>query len=157
MTAILSPCGRYRYRLERDLAGGRGACAFIMLNPSTADATTDDSTIRRCIGYARTWGYAKLIVGNAYAWRSTDPDELWTTADPFGPANDDHLASIIADAELLVCGWGTDAKPEHGLRVRDLIVKAGKVPHALKLNKDGSPGHPLYLRRNLTPFPWSSP
>ena len=97
MTAILSPCGRYRYRLERDLGAigaMRGSVAFVMLNPSTADATTGDPTIRRCIGYARAWSYAKLIVGNAYAWRSTDPAGLWTADDPVGPENDQHLEQI---------------------------------------------------------------
>jgi hypothetical protein len=27
------------------------------------------------------------------------------------------------------------------------------TPHALKLNKDGSPQHPLYLRRDAVPVP----
>ena len=122
MTAILSPCGRYRYRLERDLGAltaTRGAVAFIMLNPSTADATTDDPTIRRCIGYARAWGYARLIVGNAYAWRSTDPAGLWTAGPgPVGPDNDQHLEQIARDAEPVVCAWGANIKPDRAAAAR---------------------------------------
>lgn len=106
MTAIFSPCSRYRYRLERDLGAigsHHDSVAFIMLNPSTADAERDDPTIRRCIGYARLWGYRRLIVGNAYAWRSTDPAGLWTAPDPVGPDNAFHLEQIARDAELVVC------------------------------------------------------
>ena len=161
MTAILSPCGRYRYRLERDLgalAGGLGACAFIMLNPSTADATTDDPTIRRCIGYARAWGFVRLIVGNAYAWRSTDPAGLWTAGPgPVGPDNDQHLEQIARDAELVVCAWGANIKPDRAAAARQAIERAGRQPHALAFTAAGQPRHPLYLRGDLRPQPWSSP
>ncbi len=160
MTAILSPCGRYRYRLERDLGAigaMRGSVAFVMLNPSTADATTGDPTIRRCIGYARAWSYAKLIVGNAYAWRSTDPAGLWTADDPVGPENDQHLEQIARDAELVVCAWGANIEPERAAAVRAVIERAGRTPHAIKLTKAGIPGHPLYLRGDLRAFPWCAP
>lgn len=159
MTAILSPCGRYRYRLERDLGAigsHHDSVAFIMLNPSTADAERDDPTIRRCIGYARLWGYRRLIVGNAYAWRSTDPAGLWTAPDPVGPDNALHLEQIARDAELVVCAWGTNIRPGRVEGVLAPIRRAGRTPHALKLTGGGVPGHPLYLRRDLTPFPWSS-
>lgn len=158
--AIFSTCDRYRYRLERDLGAigaTRGAVAFAMLNPSTADATVDDPTIRRCIGYARAWGFRRLIVGNAYAWRSTDPAGLWTSPDPVGPENDAHLSAIASDAELVVCAWGAHLKPDRQAAVVALIAAAGREPHALALTKAGVPGHPLYLRRDLTPFPWGAP
>ena len=159
MTAIFSPCQRYRYRLERAVAacpfGSAMTVAFVMLNPSTADATMDDPTIRRCIGYARSWCYAKLIVGNAYAWRSTDPAGLWTAADAVGPDNDRHLEQIARDAELVVCAWGTNIKPERAAAVRAVIERAERAPHALKLTKAGIPGHPLYLRGDLRPARWA--
>lgn len=161
MTAIFSRDGYYRYRLERTVGssafGHDPAVAFIMLNPSTADATLDDPTIRRCIGFARAWGYAKLIVGNAYAWRSTDPAGLWIAGPgPVGPDNDTHLEQIARDAELVVCAWGANIKPERAAAVRAVIERAGRTPHALKLTKAGIPGHPLYLRADLRAFPWSA-
>ena len=158
MTAILSPDGLYRYRLERDLgslAGGRGAVAWIMLNPSTADATADDPTIRRCVGFASTWGFARLIVGNLYAWRSTKPKGLWTAADPVGPDNDHHLEQIARDAELVVCAWGAHGKSHRVAAARHAIERAGRQPHALAFTAAGQPRHPLYLRGSLKPQPWS--
>lgn len=81
MSAVFSPCRRWRYRLERDVArlgSTRGAVAFVGLNPSVADETLDDPTIRRCKGFAADWGFRTLVMANAYAWRSTDPRGLWT-------------------------------------------------------------------------------
>lgn len=162
MTAIISPCGLYRYRLERDLGGVEAdpnrhvAVAFVMLNPSTADAERDDPTIRRCIGYARRWGYGKLIVGNAYAWRSTDPAGLWTAPDPVGPDNDQHIKQIARDADLVVCAWGAHASADRARRVYELITSAGRQPRALTLTKAGAPGHPLRLRADLRPVPWTT-
>lgn len=63
-SAIISECGAYRYRLERQWDGEKPNVAFLVLNPSTADASQDDPTIRRCIGFARYWGFGGLIVGN---------------------------------------------------------------------------------------------
>lgn len=84
--ADISACGAYRYRLDRlGALLGRGAVNFVMLNPSTADAEQDDPTIRRCLGYAFRWGFARLIVTNLYALRSTDPRALWEHPDPIGP------------------------------------------------------------------------
>lgn len=158
--AIFSTCDRYRYRLERDLGAigaTRGAVAFVMLNPSTADETANDPTVRRCIGFAARWGYTRLIVGNAYAWRSTDPDALWSAADPVGPDNDRHLEQIARDAELVVCAWGAHAKPHRVAAVRHAIERAGRQPHALAFTAAGQPRHPLYLRGDMQPQIWSPP
>ena len=100
--ALFSPCGTYRYRLTRRWAEGP-AVAFIMLNPSTADGSVDDPTIRRCIGYGQSWGYGALAVGNLYAFRATEPQELRRARDPIGPDNDRHLECIAETATRVVC------------------------------------------------------
>lgn len=78
-SADVSACGRYRYWLSRRLSMGERTILFVGLNPSTADAALDDPTIRRCVGFARAWGFDWLFMGNVNAFRSTDPKGLPTT------------------------------------------------------------------------------
>lgn len=151
-TAEISPCGQYRYALGRRWGAGP-AVAFIALNPSTADESADDPTIRRMMGFARGWGYGGLVVGNLYAYRATKPADLWKAPDPIGPDNDGHLAQIAAGCERIVAAWGANARP-------DRIAAALALPGmnrltALALTNNGQPRHPLYLRGDLTPQPWN--
>lgn len=167
MTAVFSPCGRYRYRLERDLGAlaGRGVCAFLMLNPSTADAELDDPTIRRCKSFAAATGAARLFVGNLFAWRATDPADLSPMrgcAYPTGPDNDRHLAEIAASADVVIAAWGAAGKvyklaQARAAVVRRIVEAAGKPLHVLRLTKNGQPEHPLYLPADLRPVLWSPP
>jgi hypothetical protein len=154
--ALLSACGRYRYRLERRWQDDADAqlCAFIMLNPSTADAARDDPTIRRCIDFARSWGYGGLIVGNLFALRSTDPRQLRSAADPTGPSNAIHLDRIIRDAALVLCAWGTyGAHATHCGIVIETISFCGKVAQCLGTTASGQPRHPLYVTKCTRPLP----
>ncbi len=106
--AVISDCGKYRYTLEREWMTGQGTCLFVMLNPSTADASEDDPTIRRCIGFAQRWGYQRLTVGNLFAYRATDPLGLREVPldVAIGPENDDHLCDLSHGASLIVAAWG---------------------------------------------------
>ena len=152
-SAYLSPCGAYRYRLGREWDSGLPMVAFIMLNPSTADAEQDDPTIRRCIGFAKSWGFGGLIVGNLFALRSTDPAALYGHPDPVGPDNDKHLGAIARSAEQVICAWGTHGKlNERGRRVGEMLSGANLA--ALKVTADGSPGHPLYIAGATQPRAW---
>lgn len=152
--AMFSPCGRYRYRLRRQLRphGGR-VCLFVMLNPSKANATDDDPTIRRCIGFARAWDFDWLKVVNLFALTATDPAEMLRATDPVGPDNDPHLRGEAGAADLVVCAWG-----KHGSHLgRDRVVADLLYHydlHCLGTNKDGSPKHPLYCRADTQPMPW---
>lgn len=154
--AEFSPCRRYRYTLWRHWTGaseaGRGYAMFIGLNPSTADEVRDDPTVRRCVGFARAWGFDALCMTNLFAYRATDPKQMLAEDDPVGRDNDQHLAVVAARARIVVAAWGA-----HGThRDRHLRVKA-MLPdlHYLKLTKAGQPGHPLYLRGDLRPLPWA--
>jgi len=120
---------------------------FVMLNPSTADATEDDPTIRRCLGFAQAWGRTGLTVANLYALRSTDPKALWKHSDPVGPENDDVLAGLAKQHRELVCAWGANAKPARVSRFRELIEGNGGTLLCLGTTKDGAPRHPLYLSK----------
>lgn len=152
--AVISPCGRYRYVLGRRWGAGSHA-AFIMLNPSTADAQQDDPTIRRCIGFARAWGYGGLTVVNLYAFRATRPADLWKAADPIGPDNDTHLTRVAEECGVLVAAWGAHAKPD---RIAQVLALPGmRGLKALALTTAGQPRHPLYLRGDLVMQPWTAP
>ena len=150
---VFSPCRTYRYTLWREWIGGDGYAMFVGLNPSTADETQDDPTIRRCIAFAKAWGYAGLCMTNLFAFRATDPKDMKAAADPVGPENDYHLLRLWADAGVVVAAWG--ANGTH--RGRDAeVAKMLRPLHCLALTKDGHPGHPLYLRKTLTPVPMGS-
>lgn len=149
--AEFSDCGRYRYRLWRHVGRGDDRCAFVMLNPSTADQNTNDPTLLRCIAFAKSWGFGWLEVLNVFAWRSTDPKFLWDVDDPIGPLTDIRIREATQDVSLIVCAWGAHplAVPR-GRVVRELLPD--RELHALKLTRDGDPCHPLYQPRNLRPF-----
>ena len=143
-TAVLSTDGRYRYELTRRWGAGQ-AVTFIMLNPSTADSAIDDPTIRRCMGFARTWGFTALTVVNLYAWRSPRPQDLWTADDPVGAENDDYIARAAAPGGPLIAAWGNNAQTDrvsHVLRLPGVI----EVAETLGLTTKGQPRHPLYVR-----------
>lgn len=151
--AVISPCGRYRYRLDRRWAAGP-PIVWIMLNPSTADSSTDDPTIRRIRAFSQVWGFGALTVVNLYAWRATDPRELWQALDPVGPENDRYLAEAVSGVEV-VAAWGANARPD---RITEVLALPGMGRvQALKVTKAGQPRHPLYLRSDLTPRPWENP
>lgn len=150
-SAVLSPEGMYRYRLDRIWAEGPRVL-FVMLNPSTADGTQDDPTLRRCIGFARDWGYASLTVANLYAYRATAPAELKKAADPVGPECDLYLERCAGEAALVVAAWGMHAQPERVEQVRRLL---GPEVMALAWTKAGQPRHPLYVRADTALQRWA--
>lgn len=152
--ATFSECGRYRYALWRQWDKSQPYCLFLMLNPSTADEVDNDPTIERCERRARAMGFGGLYVANLFAWRSTDPRALALADDPVGPANDKAIVKAAKKAGKVICGWGNDGT----LRGRDatvlaLLRKAKVEPHALAINKDGSPRHPLYVAYSEEPKP----
>jgi hypothetical protein len=157
--AVISDCREYRYVLWRQWDPAKPTVLFVMLNPSTADEQYDDATIRRCMSYAKLWGFGMLRVVNLYALRSRHPGYLAIHPAPVGPQNDRHIAAEAGRATLIVTAWGAS---EH-LKDRDKAVLAGlaaAVPDKLcylRRTRDGHPGHPLYLPRDLKPVLWPNP
>ena len=151
--AILDERGTYRYQLTRQwdtLAPRR--CCFIMLNPSTADAKVDDPTIRRCIRFAKDWGFGAMVVVNLFAYRSTDPAALRLVADPVGPGNDFYIAHAIDHTEVVVAAWGNGGM----IFGRDKVVieRFGAKMQCFGRTAAGHPKHPLYVpaAANLEPL-----
>lgn len=153
-TATFDESGLYRYRLSRRWAQGGTRAAFVMLNPSTADARRDDPTIRRCIGFAQRWGCAAVSVVNLFALRATHPPTLFAADDPVGPDNDRHIRRVCRETDVVVAAWGV-----HGARLgRDGAVLAlleGLELQCLGTTRGGHPLHPLYVRGDapLVPVP----
>jgi hypothetical protein len=148
--ASFSACSRYRYSLSRAWDPHKPTVGFIMLNPSTADAEVLDPTVRRCVGYARAWGYGALEVANIFAWRSTDPKALLRVEDPVGPENDHYICDLAKRAHLLIAAWGTHGVI-HGRGGEVLRMLIDRDVHTLGLTKSGYPKHPLYLGKGVTP------
>jgi len=141
-SAVIDPTGAYRYRLRREWDDTLPRTCFVMLNPSTADATLDDPTIRRCIGFSRFWGCGSVEVVNLFALRSTDPRALLSAADPVGAENDQHIREASTSALVVVAAWGA-----HGaLLNRDRkVMRLLDSPQCLGVTSAGFPRHPLYV------------
>lgn len=161
-TAVLSPNGKYRYRLEREWDSSLPKLGWIMLNPSTADADVDDPTIRRCISFAKRWGFGGIVVCNLFAYRATDPSELETAEHPVGEHNLSGLIKMITDFENvkeIICAWGTWSGQQVSRRQIEGYVLSqayvrGRSLWCLTLTKKGHPGHPLYIPAKTDPVPF---
>jgi hypothetical protein len=157
--ALLSRDRVYRYTLERVWEPDRPKCAFIGLNPSTADESQFDNTLRRCVRFADSWGYGSFVMLNVFALRSTDWRGLKMVRDPVGPRNDTWIDQMTAEVEnnggIVICCWGSHVKDVRGGRERTATICDGlSYPYYIRLTKSGYPEHPLYLPSTLEPEPW---
>ncbi len=154
--ARFSPCQTWRYTLHRVWEPGKISAMFIGLNPSTADEVNDDPTVRRCIRFARDWGYGGLVMMNAFAYRATDPRVMKAAFAPVGPDNDYWLLEMAKirrrQGAVIVAAWGN-----HGIyrnrhqHILNLFQDAGITLHCLGLTKTGQPKHPLYVSADILP------
>jgi hypothetical protein len=176
-TAIISTCGHYRYKLGRRWAECP-TVLWIMLNPSTADASTDDATIRRCIKYSRALGFGALLVGNLYPLRATNPRKLIPYAKtiaqirnaptlqthdetvyevPEGATethrsniyNAEYVRQMSEESAAIICAWGANPLAAHGKKfVYDM--RSRRATFCLGLTSGGAPFHPLQRTQKLT-------
>ena len=159
--AEFSPCRKFRYRLWRRWADGP-MLVVIGLNPSTADETLNDPTIRRCLGYARDWHFSGLMMLNCFSYRSTDPNALKVHTDKALPQEIENrqiiareVASIVAAGGAVVAAWGFWGDFQGiGAVMRDLLTNLGVGVACLGTAKNGEPRHPLYLARTAPPRPY---
>jgi hypothetical protein len=136
--------------------------AFIMVNPSTADASQNDQTIRKVLGFATRFGWSRVIVGNVFAYRATDISELGLVGDPVGPDNAVHLRNVIREADEVVCAWGSLAKLPPHLRgqwrsVSNVADELNVPLKCLQILKDGHPKHPLMASYSMSVTDWVLP
>jgi hypothetical protein len=136
----------YRYQLVRATGyPNRAIVNFVGLNPSTADESSDDPTVRRLIGFACRQSFGFLILTNLYAFRVTDPRGLKSAPDPIGPENFAYLAAAARKSHCIVPCWGAyGALRSRGREVLELLQRLGDI-RVFGLTKRGEPIHPLYL------------
>jgi hypothetical protein len=164
VSATISDCGHYRYDLTRVINPNPvGVVMFIGVNPSTADATLDDQTVRKWAGFTQRWGYGVFRVGNLFAYRATDVRELSRVPDPVGPDNDRHLHGMLAQASLVVPCWGNASKIPllHRSRIKKVCAMLRDLDvftpvQCLGKTKSGDPKHPLMLGYNTPLTEWTT-
>jgi len=150
--ALLSEDWVYRYSLSRTWDISKPYVLFVGFNPSTADENKDDPTIRKCINYAKCWGYGGLWMANLFAYRATLPTDLKKVNEPVGLDNDMHITNLSKQADMTVIAWSNDGSY---LGRDKQVLKLIKSPMCLNINKSGQPSHPLYQKKSLSPQPYT--
>lgn len=154
MSAVISECGKYRYWLERGLLDAPYV-AWVLANPSTADAELDDPTVRKARGFTERWGYSRFVFVNVFAYRSTDPKGLRGVSDPVGPENYDYIHKAVIGADKVVLAWGnaitrTLRRHSYWIFHRVNMIRPNNTAKCLGYTRDRQPRHPLML-------PYSTP
>ena len=148
--AKFSKCRKYRYALWRTWDESKPYAMFIGLNPSTADETKDDPTIRRCIYFSKAWGYGGLCMTNLFSYRATKPDDMLTAQNPIGRENNKWINFLAVDAGIIIAAWGNNGS-FLGRSAETLAMLPNL--YCFKLNKSGEPAHPLYQPNTAKPMP----
>jgi hypothetical protein len=157
--ANISKCNQFRYTLSRVWDINKPKVMFMMLNPSKADAITDDPTIIRCIDFAKKWDFGGLYVCNLFACIATNPKDLFAKQNPLGNENDVFIKKYADEVDIIVCAWGNRSIIKSILKEQtpfELLDFVKDKLYYLKLTKDGTtPRHPLYLKADLTPIKYN--
>lgn len=168
-TADISEDGVYRYLLTRHWDDTLPFCGWVMLNPSTADASKDDATVGKCIGFSKRWGFGGIMVANCFAFRATKPDDMKRAADPFGPRNTSTFSLLVSRCGRIVLAWGANVRFKQGkIRIQGDVgtlrslqrekrgYTGGKELVCLGRTKAGFPRHPLMLAYSTPVEPYDA-
>lgn len=149
--AVFNVLRTHRFHLWRRWDDSKPSLLFIMLNPSTADERILDPTVTRCLGFAKRWGYGQLHVGNIFALRSTDPQELYRHNDPVGFGNEAWLIRLHKESAMTIVAWGAHGNYQDRGRLALRSLQEVKPVYCLGTTKDGQPRHPLYISSTEQP------
>ncbi len=150
--------GPYRYVLWRRWGPGP-LVLFVMLNPSTAGAESDDATIRRVVAFAKEWGCGGLYVGNLFGLVTPYPKELEKVVDPVGARNDEFIVEAAKECDYAVVAWGAcpfKRVAQRSVWVIRLLEGNGLPVMCLGKTKGGEPAHPLRLARDTKLVPYKN-
>lgn len=154
--AYLSPCRQYRYILHRTVSMvGDKTYAYFGINPSVADEHRDDRTLSRLIDFTKSYGGKDLLLGNVFAYRSTDVKALANVADPCGPCNNDAIQTIINASDILIACWCNKHKiprqlHDHITKLTQKLIDTVRPLYVFGTTGSGDPKHPLYLPKTTT-------
>lgn len=149
--AIFSPCRQYRYAYYNEWDASKPKVMFIGLNPTDMDENQSNPTLRRCINFAKDWGYGGLYVTNLFARLALTPEQLKIAQEPIGQENNDWLIKLAKECDLIIAAWGNDGKHlNRSAEMKQLIPKM----MCLKINQSGEPAHPLYQPKTAEPIPF---
>jgi len=154
MNAIISECGQYRYRLDREVQDNGGPVfLYSGINPSTANETKDDQTTKKWIGFTKIFGGSKYIAINPFGYRSKNVKDLASVFDPVGPEWLEHTFQAISEADILVPCWGNTTKAPKLVRgqfdqLLRMMVDSGKPIKCFGFTASGDPLHPMMLGYN---------
>lgn len=158
--AVISRCGRFRYSLTRCWDASLPRLVWLLCNPSTADASRDDPTVVKGIGFSDRLGYGSMIFVNCWAYRATNFADVRAARFPIGPRNNHHLRQAFSAAagDKVIVAWGRHgAMQRRPLECLRLAQDSGCRTVALKLTDGGDPCHPLMLPYSCKPFFWGGP
>ncbi len=150
--AIFDKHKKYRYLLTRYFETGNKTITFIMLNPSTADETLDDPTIRRCISFAKKLDVKKMQVVNLFAYRTPNVSVLKNAQEPIGEENNFYIENSAKESDIIILAWGNNGVYQNrAFIVKEMLKEFKNKIYALKILKNGEPSHPLYLKKDIVP------
>lgn len=161
MSALISDCGLFRWTLERDVQLDGITALLCGVNPSTADASVNDHTIMKDIGFSKVLGWRRFIKVNVFPYRATDVRKLRDVADHRLAENAEHIRRVAADADIIVPMWGRRDKLPPVLRPQlavtlALLRSTGKPLFTFGFTASGDPLHPLMLSATRRRFPRGS-
>ena len=153
--AVFSPDRKWRYRMVRVWDSDKPRLGWVVLNGSGPDEHRTDATVRRCIGFARAWGYGGVDIANLYGLVSKNPGALPYHFDPVGPDNDRHLSAVCAENDLTVLAWGPNAASDRAhaaaQMLRHLAIRHGRSLAVLGWTHGAEPLHPLLAPKDAPP------
>ena len=155
-TALLSDDRRHRYELGRVVDdAGTGVVVWFMLNPSTADEQFNDATIRRCIGFSKSWGFRELKVVNLISYRSKNRRDIRQFRNPPFEGeyftNLSHVERVCLEADCIILAWGADGESVGGDAARERACELNDEVWVLGWTSNGQPKHPLYVNAGTVP------
>lgn len=164
-SAIVSDCGLFRYVLGRAWGHANAASVtWVMLNPSTADAGSDDPTVRKVVGFSQRWGFGSANIVNVWPYRATSPKVLMAALRRYevsrgvAELNLQYVRGTCRSADLVVAAWGGNAKPCPDLaRVERTLTECCRPVVCLGHTVSGQPRHPLMPAYATPKVPWRAP